>query len=168
MACSHAGEPVSITLLGGSISIRGWTNSDEAYIRQVSLTVHACSGLPGKPRSKGTITATTNLVNLILAQVHKWLELVFVPGCKEKVESGTNYRKHSRHDSRSRILMDLHELQGTHTYSVEDAQQLGGSGGGGRGRPQADTRPAPAPQEGEGDQGGRASSAARAIIRCPA
>lgn len=29
------GQPVSIVLLGGSISIRGWNHPDEAYIRQV-------------------------------------------------------------------------------------------------------------------------------------
>jgi hypothetical protein len=29
------GQPVSLVLLGGSISIRGWNHPDEAYIRQV-------------------------------------------------------------------------------------------------------------------------------------
>jgi hypothetical protein len=47
------GEPTSVALLGGSLSIRGWNHADESYI----------------------------------AQVHKWLEVTFVEGCREEAEA---------------------------------------------------------------------------------
>lgn len=43
-----SGDNVTVSLLGGSISLRGWNSPDESYI----------------------------------TQVHKWLELVMVEGCR--------------------------------------------------------------------------------------
>ena len=33
VCCVHAGEPVKVVLMGGSISLRGWLHVDQSYIR---------------------------------------------------------------------------------------------------------------------------------------
>ena len=35
MAIHYPGHPVKVALMGGSLSIRGWNNHDESFIRQV-------------------------------------------------------------------------------------------------------------------------------------